>query len=554
VPYAVVIARQRSGTTAFASLLREALDLKTHGEILDPDGKSPAINDSDGVPSWPLAEAFLQQLHADKAFHLIDIKINSLNSVGKPFRSPSLRPPLFDLFQRHRARIIRLHRHPAAQWTSGLIAVQSGVWHQRDTGKAASGKVHVDPLALEQFVDSCAREEAVLSGWMQGLSVIELQYDEVFATDDYSLTLAKLADFIGAPVRPGWTSARPKLHKIANPSLVENVRNAAEIRHLLPLEPDRNAKRVTTATAPLRLDDLPEPLRTRAEERLADLRLLTDCGVISQSHITGKVVLDWECGDGAFAAAFGISGAQLIIASDKWLDIARVPAALRDRPDYRLRRAGIAAFESQIHGAIDLVFANTVTEHMPDLPSDFAAVYRVLRPGGHFVINHDNYYQPVGSHDHGFLYYGAGDVVRQGPDCWNSDLRCAASQAHRDDIAQRLPWTWDRRNETHRDPLMCKACHYYKRSQPWAHLLYQDEFDTLFPQDSFSTGRKNSSLNKVTMFQLRQFLIEAGFEVEKEHRATIGNDPPAALLQGTTGFTAADLKTSMYRVRARRKA
>jgi SAM-dependent methyltransferase len=294
-------------------------------------------------------------------------------------------------------------------------------------------------------------------------------------------------------------------------------------------------------------------MRARVQGRLADLALLMKSGVISPEHIADKVVLDWECGDGAFVAAFGLSGARRIIASDKWLDIARIPPVLRDAPDFHFKATAIAAFERELHGMVDLVFANTVTEHMQDLPGDFAAVHRVLRPGGHFVINHDNYYQPVGSHDHGFLYYEGGQVVRQGPDCWNSDLKCAASQAHRDDIAERLPWTWDRRNETHRDPLNCKACHYYKRSQPWAHLIYQDEFDALFPQDSFSTGRETSSLNKATVFQLRQFLIEAGFEIEKEHREMIGNRPPEVLLNLATQFTDIDLRTSMYRVLARRK-
>ncbi len=549
MPYAVVIARQRSGTTAFGELLHKGLDLRFHGEILDPRANGPAISASEGTATWPRVEAFLRQLHEDSAFHLIDTKVNSLYAVGQPFRSPVLPPPLFDLFRQHQSKIIRLHRHPAAQWISGLIATQAGVWHQRGTKRVAVGKVRVDPVTLETFLRTSAAEDALLAGWLDGLAPLDLHYEQIFGQDDYSATVEQVSAFVGCALRSGWRSARPGLHKIANPSLANNIENIDEVGHLLPLDAEEGG-----AAAPLMLSDFDAPMRRRIEGCQAALREFIGGGVLQPRLFADKVVLDWECGDGAFAAAFGLAGARRIIGSDRWLDIGHLPEALRTAPQYRFRRAELVEFEQEIIGAVDLVFANTVTEHLPDLPRDFSAVHRVLKPGGYLMLNHDNYYQPVGSHDHGFLYYdGKGGIAQQGPDCWNLPEKCAASDAHRNDVASRLPWTWDARNEAGKDPLNCEACHYYKRSQPWAHLIWQGEFDRLYPQDSFSTGRPASSLNKVTIFQLRQFLIEAGFEIEREHRASVTNQPPDALLQGRTAFTPPDLQTNMYRVLARRK-
>lgn len=555
MPYAVLIAHQRSGTSAFGGLLQDGLDLKFHGEILDPKSFGPAINRAEGCATWPKVEAFLDQLHNDVASHLVDIKINSLQAVGQPFRSPTLPPALFELFRKHQAKIIRLHRDPASQWVSGLIATKTGVWHLTPVDRTRLEKVYVDPNELEAFTQTCVAEDRLVANWIEGIPTLELHYEQVFPNDDYSSVLATARDFIGCELLPNWQTAHPKLQKIAHPSLIENVTNASEISYLLQIT-DHGADgkdEQRHLAARLDLSDFDAPFRARIKDRMEALKVFMGRGVLAHDHFAGKVVLDWECGDGAFAAAFGLEGARQVIGSDRWLPVGNLPQALLNAPHFRFRRAELIEFENEIAGSVDLVFANTVTEHLKDLPRDFAAARRVLKPGGYLMINHDNYFQPVGSHDHGFLNYSGDRIVRQGPDCWNQPTKCDFSKGYLADVARRLPWTWDPRNDAHKDPLNCEACHYFKRSQPWAHLIFQNEFDQLYPQASFSTGHANSSLNKVTIFQLRQFLIEAGFEIVREDRATIANEPPEALLRGHIPFTARDLQTNMYRVLARRK-
>lgn len=554
MPYAVLIARQRSGTSAFNQLVARGLGLVSQGEILDPARKSPVISETEGAATWPRLQAFLDRLHEDDKLHLLDIKVRSLGSVCQPFRSPALPPPVFDLFRKHQARIIRLHRHPVAQWVSGMIAVRSGVWHQDTAGEAPPEKVRVKPVELENFIAACAKEDRLLADWLDGLASLNLHYDEVFAGEDYSGLLAQVGDFLGIAPERIRTNARPALHKIAHASLAENIENLAEVAFLMPVEAARAAEGTAgeLARGPIGLDAFPASLHARINACKAILNAFVADGVLKRSHFQGKVVLDWECGDGAYSAAFALGGARMVIANDLWLDPDRLPAAFRDSQVFRFRRAGIRDIETEIPGAVDLAFANTVTEHMPDLPASFAALHRVIRPGGYLFVNHDNYYQPVGSHDHGFLNYGAGGIIRQGPACWDAGADCALSQPHREEVARRFPWTWDARNEERRNPAACRDCDYYKRSQPWAHLLYQGDFASLFAQDSFSTGKARSSLNKVTIFQLRQFLIEAGFTIEVERRDSVANVPPPALLQGPHPFTALDLTTTMYRVLARR--
>jgi SAM-dependent methyltransferase/LPS sulfotransferase NodH len=553
VPYTILLGRQRSGSTALRSVLVQGLMLTEHGEFLDPFSKSPVFHPDDRTASWPRVTALLDRLADDPGHHLLDIKVNSLNTVGQPFRSPILRPAILELFGRHKAPLIRLHRDPVAQWVSGQLASALGVWHLVPGTELPKVKVRIDPFQLRNFLAAVAEEDALLQRWCQDLTVLDLHYEAIFRPegDDYAPALQAVADLIGCGLKPDWQAVKPRRAKMASYVLADNIENLDEVAHLLPGSPPPALADGPGADL---LDGavLDKAFRKRVAYRAEELATFVTSGLIEADQIKGKTVLDWECGDGAFAVALGQMGARRVLASDLWLDVGRLDPGLKAAPGYQFHRAGIRDLATDLAGRLDFVFANTVTEHMPDLPADFAAVFRVLKPGGYFFTNHDNYYQPVGSHDHGFLGYRSDGIARTGPDCWNMAESCAASQEHRQDVATRMPWTWDARNEAALSPLACEACPYYRRSQPWAHLLYQDDFRTLYPQDSFTTGQANSSLNKVTTFQLRQLLVEAGFQIIRENRLTVKNTPPDRLLHGPHRFPASELVTTMFQVSVRK--
>ncbi len=277
-------------------------------------------------------------------------------------------------------------------------------------------------------------------------------------------------------------------------------------------------------------------------------------GLLLNVDIAHRRVLDWECGRGVFSILFSQLGASRTVGIDTWLDTNALPETLRDRCRIQFEKLSLEQFAQQPGSAegFDLVFANTVTEHMLDLPRLLILCYKLLAPGGTLFLNHDNYYQPVGSHDHGFLYYEGDDIVFLGPRCWETVEKCATSAQFRESIVLRYPWTWDTRTEAQLTPDDCQACPYFRRAQPWAHLLYQANFRDVFPQPCFTTGYPGSSLNKVSPFLLRQFLIEAGFDVEGWIGNKVNNVPPPALLEAPFYFNQADLCTTTIATRCRK--
>lgn len=280
-------------------------------------------------------------------------------------------------------------------------------------------------------------------------------------------------------------------------------------------------------------------------------------GHITPADIAGKRVLDWECGAGIFALLFVERGAAEVRAIDSWLWTQACQDSMGHIPQIQFGKLSLEEFAADPanHGAFDFVYANTVTEHMLNLPRQLPLVSRLLRAGGLFVTNHDNYYQPVGSHDHGLMFYGPGPCIeRKGPACWESPDKCAASAAHRAKLMKDLWWTWDERMERKLTPTDCTQCPYYKRSQPWAHLRHQHEFREVYPQTCFTTGYPKSSLNKVTPFQLRQFVIEAGFDITGWVANKITNTPPPELSAPPYNIPAADLTTCTITVYARKAA
>lgn len=296
---------------------------------------------------------------------------------------------------------------------------------------------------------------------------------------------------------------------------------------------------------------LPEDYRLRVKSRLSELDQYIAAGLIPLDSFKDGMVLDWEAGDAAFSVAFLIRGARHVFAIDSWMNIDQIPEPLKACQQLTIKKASIREFAYDAHSSVALVFSNTVTEHLQDLSQELREAHRALSSGGAFFTNHDNYYQPVGSHDHGFLFYGHGNrIERVCPACWLDVKKCEASASYRDEIKRKLPWTWDDRNERSKNPAKCADCHYYMRAQPWAHLIFQDRFPSLFPQASFYTGIEGASLNKITPFQLRQYILEAGFYIERSERAFIKNKPPAELCEE---ITISDLQTTLVRILARKQ-
>lgn len=299
---------------------------------------------------------------------------------------------------------------------------------------------------------------------------------------------------------------------------------------------------------------LPPEFREKIAQAEGAIELFEAAGVLRKDVYRDQIVLDWECGTGAFSYAFLLRGAREVIGSDTWLPKHLMPQEVLESSNPSFLHTDIVSLRDSrrdLIGKVDFIFSNTVTEHIQDLPRQLDACRDLLRPGGLFFTNHDNYYHPVGSHDHDFLFHvGGGLIGRQSVACWEEEGKCLASEEHRNSMPDRV---WPRALNDKLNPSLCFDCAYFKRSQPWAHLLYQDDFAMMF-SEIYCTGRGKSILNKITPFQLAQYITEAGFSIEARSRSFHKNDIPQRLLKSPFSFSIEDLSTWMVRVLARKVA
>ena len=254
--------------------------------------------------------------------------------------------------------------------------------------------------------------------------------------------------------------------------------------------------------------------------------------ILLESDYKNKRVLDFGGAAGQFAVALLEFGALSAIVQDVDLPINTYNKTLNNIKNLHVYNLTIEELAHKQPNSVDLVIAHTVTEHIINLPSAFSAIKKIMAPNAIFFIAHDNYYHASGAHDYSMLKVGKSGLYEYlGPKCWLSKKRCNLSLDWRKNMRKNRPWTWDKKRENLLNPKNCINCPFYKRTYPWSHLLWQDNFDDYFHESAFSTGRTGSRLNKVTPFQLAQFLVEAGFHIEIFKRTFINNDPPTNLLK-----------------------
>ncbi|WP_343715726.1 class I SAM-dependent methyltransferase [Inquilinus sp.] len=257
-------------------------------------------------------------------------------------------------------------------------------------------------------------------------------------------------------------------------------------------------------------------------------------------HPLGLVVWDLGCGDGIFSGAFHGMGARSVLASDLQNIVS---PELRQHIEFRQCDIDHAAeaFGADLIKSVDIVFMHLMTEHVSDLRGLFRSLARCLRPGTEIFVHHDCYQHPVGHHDHQLLFLDepSWSIKPQGVRCWEMPEKCGASAAHRGSLSA---YQWSAESEATRNPLRCDDCNYFRRSQPWAHLIYGNDYSRTFPEIWF-----RDELNRLTSSQVRWFAQEAGFSVTAEHRIMINNVPSDNL---SALYGAAELRTFTYSMRA----
>jgi SAM-dependent methyltransferase len=289
-------------------------------------------------------------------------------------------------------------------------------------------------------------------------------------------------------------------------------------------------------------------------------------GYLSLKDIKGANVLDFGGAAGQLAVISLQNGARQATVVDTSLPVAYYETKLSSIKNLRYSTLSIEDYCDQVNqsrqsgdnpknvsGEFDFVISHTVTEHIQYPATVFAAIHKLLKPGGLFFIVHDNYYHPSGAHDNIMLQtnkLGLYDYL--GPKCWENKSLCEFSSSFRIAMEAQIPWLWNKDSEARLTPENCKLCLFYRRTKPWAHIIYQDEFTKVFPSEFFTMGLKKSAFNKITPFQLKQYLIEAGFIFELWERTFVKNTPPKELMLAPYYCNETDLKTLNVYTRCRK--
>jgi 2-polyprenyl-6-hydroxyphenyl methylase/3-demethylubiquinone-9 3-methyltransferase len=297
------------------------------------------------------------------------------------------------------------------------------------------------------------------------------------------------------------------------------------------------------------IESLEQPYRSHVSTLKGSISSFIEAGMLPRTSIDGRDVIDLGCGLGGAAQIFSEIGANRVVGIDAYLDD-NIDGKYPHRENVTYRKADFLYDLADLQSNIDLIFLNNASEHIQDMAAYLGRCFDVLRPSGCVFLAHDNYLQPVGHHDHGFLFLNRlGDKVETvAPQCWLTVEKCANSADYRVNLLELSPAVWSSELDAKRDPEACHTCPYYKRSQPWAHLLYQDEFNELFPFQMFRTLGEGF-LNKITIRQLRQFAIEAGFQIDLEERFWLMNEINPAL---AADYAKHDLLTFQYILRLRK--
>jgi tetratricopeptide (TPR) repeat protein len=257
----------------------------------------------------------------------------------------------------------------------------------------------------------------------------------------------------------------------------------------------------------------------------------------------GRTIWDLGCGDGIFSDAFLELGATKVIGSDLQ-DL--VPRRLLDNPRFNFVCGDFAAARDAFgtNGLIpaDIVYMHLMSEHVFDLRGFLRELSALLGKGSELLLHHGSYYEPVGHHDHQFLFLDRKTWITepQGVRCWESPDRCQLSLPHREQMSK--GYQWSEASEATRDVSDCTSCNYFRRSRPWAHLIYASEFTRTFPEVWF-----RDNLNKLTNKQVLWLTNESGFNVLADARYYVMNECPDDL---AARYSREELLALAYTIRA----
>lgn len=248
--YALLLARQRSGTGALGSVLNHHPRIKFFGEPINIDNVGQEDNyfthlleavredPFNALPSaqLPIFDSFVARLaerYPDKVL-VIDVKYRSLHNLDGGWRGLVERPTLLHHAIESGRPILHLTRRNAVEsFVSGRLAEANKVWHADSAERIKVTSTPVNVRQLSNYIVNTERETELISRWTARYPyAVEFDYGEMFDESGglSDAVAAKIAATLG--VEP-LEHRKPQFVKQAPPDLRQSIDNFAVVKTAL---------------------------------------------------------------------------------------------------------------------------------------------------------------------------------------------------------------------------------------------------------------------------------------------------------------------------------
>jgi hypothetical protein len=258
----VLVARMRSGTTAFRSVLSSHPKIRTLGEVFHNDylndrryfynfylhaaQQDPTLCLPSGENRVRVFSDYVSFLKSDLGLTddgdrvlVMGINYNSLHALNTYWQHPFSPPHIFHVLRRLNISIIHLRRENLLRTLiSEHRARRLGIWHRRADGETSpspepSPAIELDPRSLLAELEERDLEISFMQKCLSAYPrVLDLTYEQTFQPDNQlsAEVLQQCADFLGVENRFDTYS---KFQPTAPPTLREAVSNYDELRKLI---------------------------------------------------------------------------------------------------------------------------------------------------------------------------------------------------------------------------------------------------------------------------------------------------------------------------------